>query len=164
MASESKKLISYKKRIIDWSGNYFYLVRRGVAMLRAFTLNNVTRVSPGQAAVAPYSCCVIFLHGFSSLLREVFLQLLRVFPLPKNQYFQLKILKDFLHDNFKVARYSFSRSIPPKFELKLRRHKQSFGKITTTVVLDKDENLLWSGCNGIRVVIATKWRYYLFYS
>ena len=45
----------------------------------------------------------------------------------------------------KVARYSFSGSIPPKFEHKLRRHKQRFGKIATTVVLDKDENLLWSG-------------------
>ena len=43
---------------------------------------------------------------------------------------------------FKVARYSFSRSIPPKFKRKLRRHKQRFGKIDTTVVLDKDENLL----------------------
>ena len=43
---------------------------------------------------------------------------------------------------FKVARYSFSGPIPPKFEHKLRRHKQSFGKIATTVVLDKDENLL----------------------
>jgi len=42
----------------------------------------------------------------------------------------------------KVARYSFSGSIPPKFEHKLRRHKQSFGKIATTVELDKDENLL----------------------
>ena len=42
----------------------------------------------------------------------------------------------------KVARYSFSGSIPPKFERKLRRHKQKFGKINTTVVLDKDENLL----------------------
>ena len=42
----------------------------------------------------------------------------------------------------KVARYSFSGSKPPKFEHKLRRHKQSFGKIATTVVLDKDENLL----------------------
>ena len=46
---------------------------------------------------------------------------------------------------FKVARYSFSGSIPPKFEGKLRRHKQRFGKINTTVVLDKDENLLWWG-------------------
>ena len=45
----------------------------------------------------------------------------------------------------KVARYSFSGSIPPKFKRKLRRHKQSFGKTATTVVLDKDENLLWSG-------------------
>ena len=42
----------------------------------------------------------------------------------------------------KVARYSFSGSIPPKFEHKLRRHKQSFGKIAITVVLDKDGNLL----------------------
>ena len=44
---------------------------------------------------------------------------------------------------FKVARYSFSGSIPPKFEHKLRRHKQSFGKIATTVVLDEDENFLY---------------------
>ena len=29
----------------------------------------------------------------------------------------------------KVARYSFSESIPPKFEHKLRRQKQSFGKL-----------------------------------
>ena len=42
----------------------------------------------------------------------------------------------------KVARYRFSGSIPPKFEHKLRRQKQSFGKLATTVVLDKDENLL----------------------
>ena len=38
----------------------------------------------------------------------------------------------------KVARYSFSGLIPPKFEHQLRRHKQSFGKIFTTVVSDKD--------------------------
>ena len=42
----------------------------------------------------------------------------------------------------KAARHSFSGSIPPKFEHKLRRHKQRFGKIATTIVLDKDENLL----------------------
>ena len=42
----------------------------------------------------------------------------------------------------KVAQFSLSGSIPPKFEHKLRRHKQRFGKIATTVVLDKDENLL----------------------
>ena len=42
----------------------------------------------------------------------------------------------------KVARYSFSGSIPPKFEHKVRRHKQSFGEIATTAVLDEDENLL----------------------
>ena len=42
----------------------------------------------------------------------------------------------------KVARYSFSGSIPLKFDHKPRRQKQSFGKIATTVVLEKDENLL----------------------
>ena len=45
----------------------------------------------------------------------------------------------------KVARYSFLECIPPTFECKLRRHKQRFGKINTTVVSDKDETLLWSG-------------------
>ena len=42
----------------------------------------------------------------------------------------------------KMVPYSFSGSIPAKFEHKLRRHKQTFGKFATTVVLDKDENLL----------------------
>ena len=42
--------------------------------------------------------------------------------------------------HMKVARYSFSGSIPAKFENKLRRHKQTFGKIAT-VVLDKEEDL-----------------------
>ena len=50
--------------------------------------------------------------------------------------------------HIKVARYSFSGSIPPKFEHKLRRHKQRYGKIATTVVLEKDKNLLWSGLQG----------------
>ena len=45
----------------------------------------------------------------------------------------------------RVARYSFSGSMPPKFEHKLRLHKQRFGKIATTVVLCKDETLLRSG-------------------
>ena len=43
--------------------------------------------------------------------------------------------------HMKVARYSFSGSIPAKFEHKVRRHTQTFGKIATTVVLDKDKNL-----------------------
>ena len=54
-------------------------------------------------------------------------------------------LNDSLVPDIKVARYSFSGSIPPKFQHKLRRQKQSFGKFATTVVLDKDENLFWSG-------------------
>ena len=44
--------------------------------------------------------------------------------------------------HMKVARYSFSGSIPAKFEHKLRRRKQIFGKIATTVVSNKDEILL----------------------
>ena len=47
-----------------------------------------------------------------------------------------------IFSGLKVARYSFSGSVPPKFEHKLRRQNRSFGKIATTVVLDKDENLL----------------------
>ena len=56
----------------------------------------------------------------------------------------------------KVARYSFSGPIPPKFEHKLRRHKKSFGKIATTVVLHKDENLLWSGLQRHRSCHSNK--------
>ena len=47
-----------------------------------------------------------------------------------------------MHFCSKVARYSFPEPIPPKFERKLRRHKQRFEKTETTVVLDKGENLL----------------------
>ena len=69
-----------------------------------------------------------------------------------------------LNDWFKVARYSFSGSTPPKFEHKLRRHKQRFGKIATQytyyikMTICDDQ-----GCNDIGVVIETKWRHYLFY-
>ena len=56
----------------------------------------------------------------------------------------------------KMARYSFSRSVPAKFEHKLRRRKQTFVEIATTVVLDKDDICCDQGCNDIGVVIATK--------
>ena len=64
--------------------------------------------------------------------------------------FRAKILASYMSlqlavPSLKVARYSFSGPIPPKFEHKVRRHKQRFGKIATTVVLDKNENLLRSG-------------------
>ena len=65
--------------------------------------------------------------------------------------------------SIKVARYSVLGSIPPEFEHKLRRHKQIFGKMATTVVLDKNDICYNQGCNDIGVVIPTKWRYYLFY-
>ena len=44
-------------------------------------------------------------------------------------------------NDIKVARYSFSGSIPAKFEHKLRRQKQSFGKTATTVVLPAPNQL-----------------------
>ena len=48
----------------------------------------------------------------------------------------LKLFRPF-SISFKVARYNFSGSIPPKFEHKQCRHKQRFGKIAlTTIVLD----------------------------
>ena len=37
----------------------------------------------------------------------------------------------------KVARYTFSGSISAKFDHKLRRHKQTFGKIATIVVFGR---------------------------
>ena len=57
---------------------------------------------------------------------------------------------------FKVARYSFPGPIPPKFEYKLRHHKQSFEKIATTLVLEKDKICCDQGFNDIGVVVATK--------
>ena len=41
--------------------------------------------------------------------------------------------------HMKVARCSFSGSIPAKSKHKLRRQKQTFGKIATTVVTDTDD-------------------------
>ena len=53
--------------------------------------------------------------------------------------------------------YSFSGSIPAKSEHKLCRHKQTFAKIATTVVLQiKMKICCDQGCNDIGVVIATK--------
>ena len=63
----------------------------------------------------------------------------------------------------KVARYSFSGSIPPKFGLRLYRFTQWFAKIATTVVVDKDENLLWSGLQWHRSCHSNEMSHYLFY-
>ena len=56
--------------------------------------------------------------------------------------YNIRGLTDKIGVRLKVARYSFSVSIPPKFEHKLRRHKQKFGKMDTTFGLDKDKNFL----------------------
>ena len=76
-----------------------------------------------------FSCAQRYL-GHPELVQEI----KKVRPVDKNML-QAKFI-------VQVARYSFSGSIPLKFEHKLRRQKQNFGKIATTVVLDKDENLL----------------------
>ena len=69
-----------------------------------------------------------------------------ILHLSESKYSQIKPkLKIKISLQIKVARYSFSASIPPKFEHKLCCHKQRFGKIATTVVLGKDENWLLSG-------------------
>ena len=68
----------------------------------------------------------------------------------------LSFASHFSFQPLKMARYSFSGPIPPKFEHKLRHHKQSFGKIATTVVLDKDENLSWSGLQRHRSCHSNK--------
>ena len=53
-----------------------------------------------------------------------------------------RLFVDPLLDLVKVARYSFSGSIPPKFEHKLRRQKQRLGNIASKVVSDEDENFV----------------------
>ena len=53
-----------------------------------------------------------------------------------------KLFVDPLLDLVKLARYSFSGSIPPKFEHKLRRNKERLGKSATKVLSDKDENFV----------------------
>ena len=62
----------------------------------------------------------------------------------------------------KVARDSFSGSIPAKFEHKLHRHKH-LEKLPPQLCQIKMKICYDQGCNDIGVVIATKWRYYLFY-
>ena len=78
-------------------------------------------------------------------LPKKFLQVAQIFTKlsKRNEGHTIQQRRPYWH--MKVPRYSFSGSIPAKFEHKLRRHKQTFGKIATTVVLEKDENLSWSG-------------------
>ena len=78
-------------------------------------------------------------------LPKKFLQVAQIFTKlsKRNEGHTIQQRRPYWH--MKVPRYSFSGSIPAKFEHKLRRHKQTFGKIATTVVLEKDENLSRSG-------------------
>ena len=83
--------------------------------------------------------------GAVNHLPKKFLQVAQIFTKhsKRNEGYTMQQHRPYWH--MKVPRYSFSGSIPTKFEHKLRCHKQTFGKIATTVVLNKDENLLWSG-------------------
>ena len=74
-------------------------------------------------------------------LPKKFLQVAQIFTKQskKNEGYTMQQHRSYWY--MKVARYSFSGSIPTKFEHKLRRHKRTFGNIATTVVLDKEENL-----------------------
>ena len=85
-------------------------------------------------------CHALSQHGHACLEWRPMEKLMTLFV-----YISYKFTFAWVFHFFKVARYSFSRSIPPKFERKLRRLKRRFGKIDTTVVLDKEENWLWSG-------------------
>ena len=83
--------------------------------------------------------------GAVNHLPKKFMQVAQIFTKQskRNEGHTMQQHRPYWH--MKVPRYSFSGSIPAKFEHKLRRHKQTFGKIATTVVLDKDKNLSWSG-------------------
>ena len=84
-----------------------------------------------------------FLPGGGAVnhLPKKFLQVTQIFTkqLKRNEGHTMQQHRPYWH--LKVARYSVSGSILAKFEHKLCRNKQTFGKIATTVVLDKDENL-----------------------
>ena len=122
-------------------------------------LGTILKLSADQLLVSNWSQAQVQNFSFSKKLYLVVFNRIAMFILVQwtqpcmNFYVRiLKITSGVFNLNrpykkhlIKVARYSFSRSIPPMFECKLRRRKQRFGKIDTTVVLDKDENLLWSG-------------------
>ena len=108
-----------------------------------------TKSQPSKSAT-PKTCFVLWgnnVYFFRFLLRHQLVESphcldLVSFNVPIRVDWEKSIMR---LSTFKVARYSFSWSIPPKLEHKLSRQKQSFGKIATTVVLDEEENLSWSG-------------------
>ena len=58
----------------------------------------------------------------------------------------------------------FSGSKPPSLSIRYLAIKKYLKKLPPQpYLIDKDENCYDQGCNDIGVVIATKWRYYLFY-
>ena len=99
--------------------------------------------------VTVHRCSGIFLPGRGggggvNHLPKKFLQVSQIFTKESKRKEGHTMQQQTSYWHLKEARYSSPGSIPGKFEDKLRRHKQTFGKIATTVttvVLDKDENL-----------------------
>ena len=98
-----------------------------------------------SVSVKTYAYGQFSARGAVNHLPKKFMQVAQIFTKQskRNEGHTMQQHRPYWH--MKVPRYSFSGSIPAKFEHKLRRHKQTFGKIATTVVLDKDKNLSWSG-------------------
>ena len=80
-------------------------------------------------------------RGAVNHLPKKFSQVAHIFTKQSKRKDSHTMQKHRLYWHVEVAQYSFSGSIPPKFEHKLHHHKQTFGKIAATVVLDKNENL-----------------------
>ena len=116
------------------------------SLTKAREITFSTKSQPSKSAT-PKTCFVLWgnnVYFFRFLLRHQLVESphcldLVSFNVPIRVDWEKSIMR---LSTFKVARYSFSWSIPPKLEHKLSRQKQSFGKIATTVVLDEEENLL----------------------
>ena len=65
--------------------------------------------------------------------------------------------------SFKLARYSYSGSIPPKFSINYVTINKDLEKLPPGLYEIKIKICYDQGCNDIEVVIATKCRHFLFY-
>ena len=104
---------------------------------------------PGSLAAISLLVLLLF-HSSKTICKEngeiCYYDTSRVIIFKKQTYYYVSVIWAESEGDFnKVAPYRFSGQIPSKFEHRLRRHKQRFGKIVTIIVLDKDEKLLWLG-------------------
>ena len=101
-------------------------------------------------------------RGAVNHLPKKFLQVAQIFTKQskRNEGHTMQQHRPYWH--MKVAWYSFSGSIPAKFEHKLRRHKH-LEKLPPQLCQIKMKICYDQGCNDIGVVIATKWHPSLLY-